>query len=388
MTDISGVFNWLLWRNAIKMNKVLIFGPPPFGGISSVMQTILDSPLAKNYRFEVFERTYIPDDQSGFIKRNLFRISRFIRFFRKLRVESYDFVHFHTPLSSSFPGTLVFMIIARLAGVKILLHIHGTDWNTSYEERSEITKFLFRMGFRLPQHTIALYDTWQINILKLVPKARVHTIANCLEDSAPADSELAKKIKSKIGAGDDNFLVLTVGFVGARKGYLDILDAVPDLVRFNNSMRFVFVGGEEHPGENHPVFQRIKELNLARWVHVMGEVHRSEIPSYLAAADLFLLPSREEGMPIAILEAMRAGLPIVTTTVGGIPEMIEDGFSGILIEPGNPHEIAEAVTRLVKDENLRENLAEGARATFENKFETHVCISELGAIYTSMLDGR
>jgi glycosyltransferase involved in cell wall biosynthesis len=89
-------------------------------------------------------------------------------------------------------------------------------------------------------------------------------------------------------------------------------------------------------------------------------------------------------MPIAILEAMRAGLPIITTTVGGIPEMIDDGLSGILIEPENPTKIAEALKRLLKNQELREKLAQGARTGFEKKFESKVRINELASIYSSM----
>jgi glycosyltransferase involved in cell wall biosynthesis len=366
------------------MKKVLVLGPPPFGGISSVIQTIVASPLAKDYFFELFERTNIPDECTGHFSRHIFRIKRFIDFFRTLRNKSYDFLHIHTPFSASFPGTVVFMAIARLTGTKILLHIHGTDWDACYEDRSLLTKLVFGMGFRMPQQIIVLYNTWRININRLVPGAKVHAIANCLEDVIPPDPDLVKTIRPELGMDNENFFVLTVGFVGPRKGYLDILDAVPQVVQSDDSVRFVFVGGEERPGENYPVLSSIKNKNLDRWVLVTGEVHRSNIPLYFAAADVFLLPSREEGMPIAILEAMRAGLPIITTTVGGIPEMIKDGTSGILIEPENPQKIAEALLTLMNNKVLREELASGARAVFETKFETRVCISELETIYESI----
>ena len=366
------------------MRSVLILGPPPFGGISSVMQTIMDSPLAKEYSFEVFERSNIPQSCTNYYSRTVFRIKRFIQFFKQLRQKHYDFVHIHTPFSASFPGTIIFMLIARFAGAKILLHIHGTDWDSCYVGRSEFTKFVFKIGFRIPQQIIVLYETWRINIKKLVPKEKVHAIANCLEDTQPPSPSLVEQIRPELGIGNNHFLVLTVGFVGPRKGYLDILDAVPEIVKTDESVRFVFVGGEERPGENYPVLSRIENQNLNRWVLAVGEAHRSKIPLYLAAADVFVLPSREEGMPIAILEAMRAGIPIITTTVGGIPEMIEDGYSGILIEPENPSKIAEALKSLLKNKELRQRLAQGARTVFEKKFETHVCINKLASIYNSM----
>ncbi|MGO8823217.1 MAG: glycosyltransferase family 4 protein [Desulfomonilaceae bacterium] len=368
------------------MKSILIVGPvpPPFGGIASVIQTIVNSPLAKNYSFEVFDRGNIPQECSDPISRNIFRIRRFIKFFRELRQRHYDFVHIHVPFPDGFLGTIVFMIIARFAGTKILLHIHGTDWDTVYTKKSQLIKFVFRIGLLLPQQIVVLYETWRININKLFAKANVQTIPNCLEDIEPPNPVLAQEIRSQLGLDNDEFIVLTVGFVGLRKGYLDILDALPQVVKTNNSVRFVFVGGEEYRGESSPVMARIEKETLDRWVVITGEVPRSKIPAYFAIADVFLLPSRQEGMPISILEAMRARLPIITTAVGGIPEMIEDGQSGILIEPGNPVAIAQAVTNLLKNEKLRIKLSLGARTVFENKYEAHVCISQLSSIYNSM----
>jgi glycosyltransferase involved in cell wall biosynthesis len=369
------------------LKAVLMLGPvpPPFGGIASVMQTIIHSALANDYSFEVFEREHnIPAEFSGPVKRNVFRFKRFVSFFRKLRQGQYDFVHMHIPFGDTFLGTAIFMIIARIAGTKTLLHIHGTDWDTFYTRESAWLKVLYKIGLRIPKRIIVLYETWRINIKKLVPSANVVALANCLEDIHPPDSTLVESIRPELGLDQKNFIVLTVGFVGWRKGHLDILDAVPQVVRENDSVRFVFIGGEEYPGESDRVISRIKSENLDKWLLVTKEVQRSKVPAYLAAADVFLLPSRREGMPISILEAMRAGLSVVVTRVGAIPEMIEGGESGLLIEPGSPDAIAEAVINLSRDDLLRLKLGKGARKAFEKKYEVNACIRELASIYGSM----
>ena len=369
------------------MKTVLMLGPvsPPFGGIASVMQTIIHSALAKDYSFEVFEREHdIPKEFSGPLNRNLFRIRRFVSFYKRLSHRHYDFVHMHVPFGDTFLGTVIFMVIARLAGVQTLLHIHGTDWDTFYTRESKWLKVLYKIGLRIPKHIIVLYETWRRNINELVPNANVETLANCLEDVPTPDSTLAKSIRPELGLDENNFVVLTVGFVGWRKGHLDILDAVPQVVRYDDSVRFIFVGGEEYPGESNKVISRIENESLGKWVLVTKEVLRSNIPLYLAVADVFLLPSRREGMPISILEAMRAELPIIVTKVGAIPQMIEDGQSGLLIEPGAPDAIAQAVIKLSQNDAFRQKLAKGARKAFETKYEVNACISELAYIYSIM----
>ncbi len=369
------------------MKKVLMLGPvpPPFGGIASVMQTIIHSALAKDYSFEVFEREHsIPSEVSGPVKRNIFRAKRFIRFFTKLRQGHYDFVHMHIPFGDSFPGTVIFMIIAWLAGTRTLLHVHGTDWDTFYTREPAWRKVLYKIGLRIPKLIIVLYETWRININRLAPNTNVVALANCLEDIHPPESTLVQSIRPELGLDQNNFVVLTVGFVGWRKGHLDILDAVPQVVKENPSVRFIFIGGEEYPGESDQVISRIKSENLDNWVLVTREMERSKVPAYLAAADVFLLPSRREGMPISILEAMRAGLPVIVSNVGAIPEMIEDWQSGLLIEPGASDSIAQAVINLSRDDVLRQELAKSARNVFEKKYEVHACISELASIYSKI----
>jgi len=104
----------------------------------------------------------------------------------------------------------------------------------------------------------------------------------------------------------------------------------------------------------------------------------------LAMSEVFLLPSYSEGMPVAIIEAMRSKTAIISTRVGAIPDMIENGVSGLLIKPGSPEEIAEAVMLLKKDEHLRMRLAAGARQAFDNNFEVSKAIGELAEVYKTV----
>jgi glycosyltransferase involved in cell wall biosynthesis len=144
------------------------------------------------------------------------------------------------------------------------------------------------------------------------------------------------------------------------------------------------LGGEERPGNMAQLTSIVKEQKIGQWVQLTGELKREKVPAFLGFADIFLLPSFWEGMPVTIIEAMRSGLPIISTPVAGIPDMIENGVSGLLIKPGAPDEIAEAVLMLKQDKSLREKLAAGAKATFEETFESSKVVEELRSLFRSM----
>lgn len=362
--------------------------PPPYGGIASVMDDIVQSSLNRECEFTVFDRSPVfPPDADTPWKRTLFRAARFLTFFREVRRGGYAMVHIHSA-DPAFRGTTIFMMLTRIARVPILLHMHGTDWEWFYPEASFFRKAYTRFGLALPRRILVLYSLWRDNLraLRFVPEVSVfpnhihHT-----EKPPPGAIEDARK---RLEIEEDAFVILSVGAVGRRKGSFDILDSVPKVVDRAPSARFVLVGAEEKPGEWEQLNSIIESRGLKPWVRMTGEVTRESVPGMLGLAKAFLLPSYVEGMPIAILEAMRAGLPVISTPVNAIPDVLEDGKSGIFVKPGAGDQIADAVTRLATDEDLGRRLGEGAYARFEEKFEFSRGIEKLRQIYDEVLRGR
>lgn len=361
--------------------------PPPHGGIATVMDAIARSNLAQQYQFDVFERQHILYTRAnGFCSKNIFRIKRFLRFFFQLIKNRYDFVHMHSDFNGGFSGTIIFMLLARAAGTKIILHLHGTDWDTWYTKAAKWKQFRNRIALRIPQFILVLYKVWEEEIKKLVPNARIAVLANTLQNVREPSQKMIDDIRSKLELRPDNLVVLTVGFVGWRKGSYEILDAVPLVVSSFEQVKFILVGGNEFPGDMDPILKRVQQENLERWVVLPGEVSGTEIPAYLGCADVFLLPSHIEGMPMSILEAMRQGIPVISTKVGGIPEMIDDQNTGILIEPGQPEQIASSVIRLLKDATLRTAIGTAGKRKFETEFEIDNGVSGLKVIYQEVCD--
>jgi glycosyltransferase involved in cell wall biosynthesis len=157
-------------------------------------------------------------------------------------------------------------------------------------------------------------------------------------------------------------VVVAVGRLKAPKDFLTLVRALVQLPR--GSCEALLVGD----GPDRPTLEEeIKALGLSEHVHLAGERH--DVPELLAAADVFVLPSRSEGMPVSVLEAMAAGLPVVASRVGGVPELVADERTGILVEPGDADALAAALVRLVGDPGLRRELGGAGRARVEERFD-------------------
>jgi len=163
-------------------------------------------------------------------------------------------------------------------------------------------------------------------------------------------------------AGRERPLIVAVGRLKAPKDFLTLVRALAELPP--GSFEAVIVG--DGP-DRARLDEEIRVRGLAGRVRLAGE--RRDVPELLAAADVFVLSSRSEGHPVSVLEAMAADLPVVASRVGGVPEQVSEGETGLLVEPGDPAELAAALRRLVADASLRRRLGAAGRARAEQAFD-------------------
>jgi glycosyltransferase involved in cell wall biosynthesis len=233
---------------------------------------MVNSPLAREYAMEVFPRSggdLFP--QWSPIRRRLFTLSRLVKLFAKVAAGHFDLVHIHSS-GPNFRGTIVYMLLIRLTGTEVLLHLHGTDWDYFYEKESALEKFLLRIGLSLPSKIVVLYAQWAENIRRFGVKSEVRVVRNLIHRAPPPDPSQAEMVRREIGLEKDDFVVLMVGSVGERKGVFDLLAAVPEVISVDDSIRFVLAGGEEEPGEMTRILDLIENKKLGAWVKVLGEV--------------------------------------------------------------------------------------------------------------------
>jgi len=205
---------------------------------------------------------------------------------------------------------------------------------------------------------------------------RVEVVYNGIDVEAYGQSGGERlEVRRSLGLADDEPAIIQVARLNALKDHPTAIRAMAQLIARFPRCRFLVVGDGE---ERAKVESLITELGLARHVTLLGT--RRDIPRLLAAADVFLLSSISEGIPLTLIEAMAAGLPCVSTAVGGVPEVIVDGQTGLLVEAGVPADMAAKLQRLVEDADLRAALGAAGRA----RSRTHFSDIRMHAAYQNL----
>jgi glycosyltransferase involved in cell wall biosynthesis len=190
-------------------------------------------------------------------------------------------------------------------------------------------------------------------------------------------------IRSELGIAPEVPIVGTVCVLRRQKALTTLIEAAAKLVRSNGDVRVLIVGeGPERP----TLERRIAELDLSGVVRLLG--HRDDVPDVIRGFDVAVSSSDFEGTPLSILEYMQAELPIVATRVGGIPDMIDDGVHGLLVEPGDPAGFADAVGRVLTEPDLAATLATAARARQQAEFDIDVTVEAVERLYGSLAGRR
>jgi glycosyltransferase involved in cell wall biosynthesis len=262
------------------------------------------------------------------------------------------------------------MLLARVARKPVILHLHGAEFEHFYRvECGPVRKAFVRYVLNGVDRVVVLSSQWQDALVRIAPKARVETIVNPIPIPlvAPRSSER------------DPNVILFLGRFGKRKGIFDLLQAVALVkARFQNVR--LRCGGD---GDVGGVLDRVRTLGLEQNVDVLGWVSGAAKERELMRAAIYVLPSYAEGLPMGVLEAMAAGVPTISTDVGGIPDAIDDGVNGYLLRPGDVAVLAERILQLLDDATLRDRVGTAARRKAERVFGTDRVIAKVEDLYRS-----
>jgi glycosyltransferase involved in cell wall biosynthesis len=219
-----------------------------------------------------------------------------------------------------------------------------------------------------------------------VPSERIDTVY------APVDytrfaSAAEGDVRRELGLDPSHILITTVGHAFAVKGWDIALRAFTEVLHAIPNARLILVGGVDTCEEEKMCFQQLtglsERLGVSEYVHFLGR--RDDIPGILKACGVFILPSRSEGLPSALSEAMAAGLPCVAARVGGIPEVVTHGEDGLLFERENVDDLARLLVQLIQDKELRTALAARA-ANSARAFSMKGYVDTLFECYKDLID--
>jgi sugar transferase (PEP-CTERM/EpsH1 system associated) len=290
-----------------------------------------------------------------------FRVGLWRRLARMFRAEHFDIVHTHDdrPLIYGMPA-------AWWAGVPRRIHTqhHGRLPGISWRQR-----ILIRRAARCAEHFVCVSaDSARYMIEQGIGKERVRTIHNGIDLTRFAFQ----------GPSDDGPIV-TVARLSPEKDVANLLRAAARVVAEQPASRFEIAGAGPCRAE---LLQLTAELKLAEHVIFHGEVR--DIPALLTRARLFVLPSQTEGISLTLLEAMARGLPVVATEVGGTPEVVEPGVSGMLVPAHDPDALAQAVLAFFADRERGRQMGRTARTRVENCFDIRTMTKQYEALYAPL----
>jgi glycosyltransferase involved in cell wall biosynthesis len=212
-----------------------------------------------------------------------------------------------------------------------------------------------------------------------VPYERIRRIPNGL-DPSPFLADIDRDaVRSDLGLAPGDLAVTLVGSID-RKGHRELTEAAAALRADFPETRYLYVG--EGPRETE-VAEQISRLGLESIVRFTG--FRNDVPAVLAASDIFCLPSYSEGLSISIMEAMAAGLPVAASRIGGNPELVVDGETGFIFEPFDPGDVADKLSKLLKDADMRRKMGEAGRRRVLTDFTLDDMVRRYYELYESIV---
>jgi glycosyltransferase involved in cell wall biosynthesis len=286
-----------------------------------------------------------------------------------MRRQRVDIVNTHSSNDGWTAG-----LAARLAGCVLIRSRHI---EVDYPNR-----FLSGIGFRvLPHHVLTTSQRIADRLVAEleIPSGRVTCLPTGI-DLERYHPGVAGTVRQELGLAPDVALVGMISVLRSWKGHAAFLDAAALLLKSSRPIHFIIAG--DGPGRQ----ELTDKIALAPWqgrVTLLG--HRADVENVLASLDVLVLPSyAHEGIPQIILQAQATGRPVVATAIGGIPEVVEDGITGLLVAPRDPEALAEKIALLLDDASLREKMGRAARQRAETEHSRDRMGERLLALYESL----
>ena len=363
-------------------------GAPARGGIPSFMSNLLaDTRLAESVEYDLLNVTRAAERAAGRFSAGNVRnaVEDAVRTFRAARRA--DVVHLQTALLPLLPLVRALLICGagRLAGAGVLCHVHSGRLNSGQEEAFQPTlpyRLLLRL-LRLSTHRVLTVAAPGERALRAhVPGLPVATVHNAVD--VPAFSSARPESEPPVA--------LYVGTLSRRKGMHDLVTALERLRDRGVELPLDVVGGGHEVGEQEAAELRARITDSGLPVRLRGSLPPVEVARALQEAQLFVLPSHWEGQPIAILEAMASGLPVVVTAVGANPDVVRDGVDGRVVPSHDAAALADALEELVRDPAARARMGANARARAEEGYDLPVLglrmLAEYRAVAAEAGSGR
>lgn len=349
--------------------KILLIGPNPAysqGGMASVIGNIINSNELNNC-FNV--RMYPSFIDGSRFKRIRYSLNQYVRFARSK--QDYDVYHVHIASGTSTWRKRKYIKCLKGNASKVVVHIHGAGYHLFYGSCSERQKAKIRELFQSVGAVVVLSREWLDFFVsnEICDLNKTFILHNAVE--APIGNEVENSSKN----------VLFMGHLGERKSPDVLLRSAAIVVKRYPEAHFTF-GGD---GDIETYKNLATELGVENNCTFAGWVTGSERENLFRSHSIYCLPSKNEGMPMSVLEAMSYGLATVSTPVGGVPQVITDGVNGCLVPVDDHESLAGQLMALMGDQKLADRLGVAGRKTIMEEFSMESYTGQLANIYKEMM---
>ena len=347
--------------------RIVMIGPSPnsHGGIASVVSSWQNVGLFDRWPITYLE-TQIEGSKVGKLRVGL---SALFRFMQLLTSNEAACVHIHVARRRSFWRKTIFALAAFVSRCPVLLHLHSGGFSEFYHrECNPLQRRVVQFVLDHAAQLIVLSKGWHDILRPISTNRNITVVANFLEPSS----------HTPIREERDKNTILFLGLLNRDKGFYDLLECMSVLC--HEFPRVVLVCGGK--GEHSQIAARIKQLQIEQYVKLAGWLSGDAKDLWLSRASIFVLPSYVENMPMGILEAMRSGMPIVSTKVGCIPDIIEHGREGLLIDHGDVVALQAAVRRLLLSDDERRTMGLAARRRVDRELAPQVVVPIIDTLYS------
>ncbi len=304
--------------------------------------------------------------------RNRDILKAFFRLLSLIRRERVDIVNTHSSKDSwiaSFAARVAYRpMLIRTRHVSIPIRNHP-----------------FNIVYKLPHRIITCGEKIRERMIEVnhFPREKVVSIPTGVDVKRFDPERVKGNIRKELGIEGDAPLIGSISIIRTEKGYPYLLEAAQEILKVKPKARFLIVGYEP---KGDTLAQEVRKRGLEDKVIMPGL--REDIPEILASLDLFVLSSLREGVPQGVAQALAMKKPVVATDVGGVPELVKDNQTGLLVPPADSEALAKAILELLEDKEKAKRLGENGRRLVEEKFSQESMIERIEDLYRELLKKR
>lgn len=339
------------------------------GGMHAVVESYQDAGLFERRGVRVL----YTHDEGSLPRRLAIAGVAWLRFLGLLLARRVTLVHAHISMRGSFWRKTLFITLARRFGVPVVGHLHGSTFEQFAGGLPPGRRRMLVGQLEGMDRVLVLGEHWRRFVLSIAPQARVEVLPNFVVMPEAAAQPPARD--------DAPPQLLFLGIVGRRKGIPELLAALAGAAAEGCAATLV-VGGN---GEVDQARRMAQSHGIGARVQFAGWVGSDRKQQLLRDSDIYVLPSHHEGLPVSILEAMSWSLPVVSTDVGAIAEVVRDGVDGFIVPPGDVAALQRALTTLSESAELRQRMGASARQRVAQEFAREVVLPRLERIYDDVL---